>query len=302
MYRCRDLPVYHCFFECTGYLIHADTDRRLHHSINKTGFPPDFTELAHAIGRVAIFYACGVLASFAQSKIMVYVTQGTLRNLRNDMFIHMEGLPIRYFDTHPHGDIMSTYTNDIDTLRQMISQSIPQLFSCSITIIGTFISMIVLSPQLTLLIIVMIFVMLKTVRKIGAQSGKYFIEQQKDLGKLNGYIEEMMEGQKVVKVFCHEQESLEQFKQINNKLRESANNANKIANITMPINGNIGNISYVLCALVGGCACVKRLFRTYNRYTCSISFIKQEFHTACNTDKPAGKQHCNGYGRCRQGI
>lgn len=251
---------------------------------------PDFTELAHAIGRVAIFYACGVLASFAQSKIMVYVTQGTLRNLRNDMFIHMEGLPIRYFDTHPHGDIMSTYTNDIDTLRQMISQSIPQLFSCSITIIGTFISMIVLSPQLTLLIIVMIFVMLKTVRKIGAQSGKYFIEQQKDLGKLNGYIEEMMEGQKVVKVFCHEEESKKNFYILNDGLFNSAKNANTYANILMPVMANLGNINYVLTLGVGsilaitgiggltlgGLASFLQLTRSFNM---PITQVSQQFNS-----------------------
>ena len=213
---------------------------------------PDFEPLVQALLTLLSIYVAGILCTYLYNRILLNVALGTLRDTRDHLFEHMETLPIGYFDTHAHGDIMSCYTNDTDTLRQMISQSIPQLFSCSITIIGTFISMIVLSPLLTLLIIVMVFVMLKTVRKIGSQSGKYFIEQQKDLGKLNGYIEEMMEGQKVVKVFCHEQESLEQFKQINNKLRESANNANKIANITMPINENIGNISYVLCALVGG--------------------------------------------------
>ena len=164
----------------------------------------------------------------------------------------MESLPIRYFDTHAHGDIMSVYTNDIDTLRQLISQSIPQVLNSLITLVSTFVSMIVLDIPLTIVSVIMVAIMLFVTSKLSAASGRYFVEQQKDIGKVNAYIEEMMEGQKVVKVFCHEQESLEQFKQINNKLRESANNANRIANITMPINGNIGNISYVLCALVGG--------------------------------------------------
>ena len=172
-----------------------------------TSADPTFAPLLRALLVMAVIYYAGTAATYLYARLMINVTQGTLKQIRDEMFTHMEKLPIKYFDTHAHGDIMSCYTNDTDTLRQMISQSIPQLFSCSITIIGTFISMIVLSPQLTLLIIVMIFVMLKTVRKIGAQSGKYFIEQQKDLGKLNGYIEEMMEGQKVVKVFCHEEES-----------------------------------------------------------------------------------------------
>ena len=213
---------------------------------------PNFTPLAHAIARVAAFYALGVLATFGYNRLMVNVTQGTLRNLRNDLFSHMEKLPVKYFDTHAHGDIMSVYTNDIDTLRQLISQSIPQVLNSLITLVSTFVSMIVLDIPLTIVSVIMVAIMLFVTSKLSAASGRYFIEQQKDIGKVNAYIEEMMEGQKVVKVFCHEQESLEQFKQINNKLRESANNANKIANITMPINGNIGNISYVLCALVGG--------------------------------------------------
>ena len=213
---------------------------------------PNFTPLAHAIARVAAFYALGVLATFGYNRLMVNVTQGTLRNLRNDLFSHMEKLPVKYFDTHAHGDIMSVYTNDIDTLRQLISQSIPQVLNSLITLVSTFVSMIVLDIPLTIVSVIMVAIMLFVTSKLSAASGRYFVEQQKDIGKVNAYIEEMMEGQKVVKVFCHEQESLEQFKQINNKLRESANNANKIANITMPINGNIGNISYVLCALVGG--------------------------------------------------
>ena len=197
---------------------------------------PNFTPLAHAIARVAAFYALGVLATFGYNRLMVNVTQGTLRNLRNDLFSHMEKLPVKYFDTHAHGDIMSVYTNDIDTLRQLISQSIPQVLNSLITLVSTFVSMIVLDIPLTIVSVIMVAIMLFVTSKLSAASGRYFIEQQKDIGKVNAYIEEMMEGQKVVKVFCHEQESLEQFKQINNKLRESANNANKIANITMPIN------------------------------------------------------------------
>ena len=213
---------------------------------------PDFTELAHAIGRVAVFYACGVLASFAQSKIMVYVTQGTLRNLRNDMFIHMEGLPIRYFDTHPHGDIMSTYTNDIDTLRQMISQSIPQVLNSAVTIVSVLGAMIVLNIPLTIITLFMVGVMLYATKVVGGASAKYFIAQQRDIATVNGYIEEMMNGQKVVKVFTHEEESIADFNKLNDQLFESADNANKFGNILMPINAQLGNMSYVVCAIVGG--------------------------------------------------
>ena len=213
---------------------------------------PDFTELAHAIGRVAVFYAGGVLASFAQSKIMVYVTQGTLRNLRNDMFIHMEGLPIRYFDTHPHGDIMSTYTNDIDTLRQMISQSIPQVLNSAVTIISVLGAMIVLNIPLTIITLFMVGVMLYATKVVGGASAKYFIAQQRDIATVNGYIEEMMNGQKVVKVFTHEEESIADFNKLNDQLFESADNANKFGNILMPINAQLGNMSYVVCAIVGG--------------------------------------------------
>ena len=213
---------------------------------------PDYTELLHAIIRVACFYAVGVIAAYVNTRMMVYVTQGTMRSLRDEIFVHMESLPIKYFDTHAHGDIMSVYTNDIDTLRQLISQSIPQVINSCITLVSTFVSMIVLDIPLTIVSVVMVVIMLYVTSKLSALSGKYFVEQQKDIGKVNAYIEEMMEGQKVVKVFCHEDKSIEQFKEINNRLRESANNANKVANITMPVNGNIGNISYVLCAIVGG--------------------------------------------------
>lgn len=213
---------------------------------------PDFSGLLHAIMRVAIFYLIGALASYIYTRIMVNVSQGTLKNLRDDMFTHMEELPIRYFDTHYHGDIMSTYTNDIDTLRQMISQSMPQFLNSIITIVSVFVSMLLLNVPLTIVTLLMIGVTLFATKKIGALSAKYFIAQQKDIATVNGYIEEMMNGQKVVKVFTHEEESIENFNRLNDQLFHSADNANKFGNILMPINAQIGNISYVLCALVGG--------------------------------------------------
>ena len=202
--------------------------------------------------RVSIFYLIGALASYIYTRIMVNVSQGTLKNLRDDMFTHMEELPIRYFDTHYHGDIMSTYTNDIDTLRQMISQSMPQFLNSIITIVSVFVSMLLLNVPLTIVTLLMIGVTLFATKKIGALSAKYFIAQQKDIATVNGYIEEMMNGQKVVKVFTHEEESIENFNRLNDQLFHSADNANKFGNILMPVNAQIGNISYVLCALVGG--------------------------------------------------
>ena len=212
---------------------------------------PSFALLVRALLIMAGIYYIGTFATFLYARLMVNVTQGTLKRIRDDMFTHMERLPIKYFDTHAHGDIMSCYTNDTDTLRQMISQSIPQMLSSVITIVSTFISMIVLSIPLTLLIIVMVAVMVGAVRKIGSQSGKYFIRQQKDLGVLNGYIEEMMEGQKVVKVFCHEEETKKKFYELNDGLFDSAKNANIYANILMPVMANLGNINYVITLAVG---------------------------------------------------
>lgn len=213
---------------------------------------PDFSGLAHAIFRVAGFYLIGALAAYIYNRIMVNVSQGTLKRLRDEMFTHMEELPIRYFDTHSHGDIMSTYTNDIDTLRQMISQSMPQLLNSIITIVSVFVSMILLSLPLTFVTLCMVGITLLSTKKIGSLSSRYFISQQKDLGVVNGYIEEMMNGQKVVKVFTHEQESVDTFNKLNDQLFDSAYHANKFANILMPVNAQIGNISYVLCAIVGG--------------------------------------------------
>lgn len=213
---------------------------------------PNFTPLAHAIAKVAAFYALGVLATFGYNRLMVNVTQGTLRNLRNDLFSHMEKLPIKYFDTHAHGDIMSVYTNDIDTLRQMISQSMPQLLNSGITIVSVFISMLILSIPLTIVTMVMVGIMVFCSKKSAGQSGAYFAKQQKDLGTVNGYIEEMMNGQKVVNVFCHEEENMQNFKKLNDELYISADRANTFANFLGPINAQIGNISYVICAIVGG--------------------------------------------------
>lgn len=213
---------------------------------------PDFSGLAHAIFRVACFYFIGALSAYIYSRIMVNVTQGTLKNLRDDMFTHMEELPISYFDTHSHGDIMSTYTNDTDTLRQMISQSMPQFLNSIITIVSVFVSMLLLNLPLTLLTLLMVGVTLFATKKIGSLSARYFIAQQKDIAAVNGFIEEMMNGQKVVKVFTHEQESIADFNRINDQLFDSANNANKFGNILMPVNAQIGNISYVLCSIAGG--------------------------------------------------
>ncbi len=213
---------------------------------------PNFTPLAQAIGRVAIFYAVGVLSVYLYNRIMVYVTQGTLKDLRDDLFSHMEKLPVRYFDTHAHGDIMSVYTNDIDTLRQMISQSIPQFLNSGITIISVLLSMLVLNIPLTFVTLAMVGVMLFCTKKATSQSGNYFLQQQKNLGSVNGYIEEMMNGQKVVKVFCHEEESKAKFKELNDALYVSADRANTFSNILGPINAQLGNVSYVLCAIVGG--------------------------------------------------
>ena len=217
---------------------------------------PDFGPLTAALIRVGCIYAVGVLAAWLNARIMVNVTQGTLRNLRTQLFTHMESLPIKYFDQHPHGDIMSVYTNDVDTLRQMLSQSIPQLVSSAITIVSVFASMVMLSWQLTVVTMCMVALMLFCSKKITSMSGKYFIAQQRDLGKVNGYIEEMMEGQKVVKVFTHEQKTLAGFRELNDKLKDSAKQANAYANIIMPVTAQLGNISYAVCALAGAAMAV----------------------------------------------
>lgn len=251
---------------------------------------PNFAPLAQAILKMAAIYLIGVLSTWIYKRIMVNVTQGTLRRLRDDMFVHMEALPIRYFDTHAHGDIMSIYTNDADTLRQMISESIPQLISSVITIVGVLGSMIYLSIPLTILDLALVALMIFLVKVIGGKSALYFVRQQKDLGTVNGYIEEMMEGQKVVKVFCHEEENIDRFNELNDALYESANNANKYANILMPVMVNIGNISYVLTAIVGAAIAIAGsgsltlgslvAFLQYNRsFNQPISQVSQQMNS-----------------------
>ena len=249
---------------------------------------PDYTPLLQAILEMAGYYAIGILATFVQSKLMIYVTQGTLKNLRIELFSKMEKLPIRYFDTHAHGDIMSVYTNDIDTLRQMISQSLPQLLNSAITIVSVLVSMIILSPALTGVTMGMVVVMLYTTGKVAGGSSRYFIEQQRQLGQLNGFIEEMMEGQKVVKVFNHEDENMESFDELNEKLYGSANRANAYVNLLGPLNMQIGNVSYVLCAVVGGILALKyhaltvgdlASFLTFNKsFNMPINQVSQQFN------------------------
>ncbi|OUN24356.1 ABC transporter ATP-binding protein [Pseudoflavonifractor sp. An85] len=212
---------------------------------------PDFSGLAGEIIKLAIIMVVGILASFGYNRIMVNVSQGTMRHLRNDLFSKMESLPIQYFDTHPHGDIMSVYTNDVDTLRQLLSQSIPQGINSIITMVATLITMIIICPSLTIISVLTALVMLWVTATFSKLSGKHYVEQQRDLGIVDGFIEEMLDGQKVVKVFCHEQAAMEDFREVNQALRESANKANRYANLLMPINNNIGWLSYALVAIVG---------------------------------------------------
>ncbi len=254
------------------------------------GLEPDYSGLLRAIARVACFYGIGIIAAYLNTRMMVYITQGTLKNLRDEMFLHMETLPIKYFDTHAHGDIMSMYTNDVDTLRQMISQSIPQLINSVITIVSVLVSMVLLNIPLTVLALFLIGIMLFVTKKMAGQSSKFFIRQQKNLGAVNGFIEEMMEGQKVVKVFCHEKESTERFARLNDELFDSAYNANKFTNILGPINAQIGNISYVIIAIVGGLMALNGVlgfslgalvsFLTYNRnLNMPINQVSQQFNS-----------------------
>ena len=212
----------------------------------------DFSGLAAAIARVAAFYCVGICAVFVQNRLMAKITQGTLKDLRDEMFTHMQTLPIKYFDTHAHGDIMSVYTNDIDTLRQLISQSLPQLVNTIITVVSVFLSMLYLSVPLSILTLLMVGVMMLATKYLTGNSGKFFLKQQQELGKVNGYIEEMMNGQKVVKVFCHEDAAIKEFNELNDELFHSADKANSYSLAAMPVNGQLGNLSYVLCAVVGG--------------------------------------------------
>lgn len=255
----------------------------------KTG-SPDYGSLLAAMGRVAIFYGIGVISTFAYSKIMIYVSQGTIKNLRVELFSHMQDLPIRYFDSHAHGDIMSIYTNDIDTLRQLISQSLPQILNSAITVVSVFVSMVILNIPLTILTIVMVIVTTVVTKKFAGFSSRYFLAQQRDLGKVNGFIEEMLNGQKVVKVFTHEQENIEAFDKINDELFESAYNANMYSNMLGPVNAQIGNLSYVLCALAGGVMALSGFggltlgklasFLTFNKsFNMPISQVSQQFNS-----------------------
>lgn len=255
----------------------------------KTG-NPDYGPLLAAMGRVAVFYGIGVISTFAYSKIMIYVSQGTIKNLRVELFSHMQDLPIRYFDSHVHGDIMSIYTNDIDTLRQLISQSLPQILNSAITVVSVFVSMVILNIPLTVLTIVMVIVTTVVTKKFAGFSSRYFLAQQRDLGKVNGFIEEMLNGQKVVKVFTHEQENIEAFDKINDELFESAYNANMYSNMLGPVNAQIGNLSYVLCALAGGVMALSGFggltlgklasFLTFNKsFNMPISQVSQQFNS-----------------------
>ena len=255
----------------------------------KTG-SPDYGPLLAAMGRVTVFYGIGVISTFAYSKIMIYVSQGTIKNLRVELFSHMQDLPIRYFDSHAHGDIMSIYTNDIDTLRQLISQSLPQILNSAITVVSVFVSMVILNIPLTVLTIVMVIVTTVVTKKFAGFSSRYFLAQQRDLGKVNGFIEEMLNGQKVVKVFTHEQENIEAFDKINDALFESAYNANMYSNMLGPVNAQIGNLSYVLCALAGGVMALSGFggltlgklasFLTFNKsFNMPISQVSQQFNS-----------------------
>ena len=255
----------------------------------KTG-SPDYGPLLAAMGRVAVFYGIGVISTFAYSKIMIYVSQGTIKNLRVELFSHMQDLPIRYFDSHAHGDVMSIYTNDIDTLRQLISQSLPQILNSAITVVSVFVSMVILNIPLTVLTIVMVIVTTVVTKKFAGFSSRYFLAQQRDLGKVNGFIEEMLNGQKVVKVFTHEQENIEAFDKINDELFESAYNANMYSNMLGPVNAQIGNLSYVLCALAGGVMALSGFggltlgklasFLTFNKsFNMPISQVSQQFNS-----------------------
>lgn len=255
----------------------------------KTG-NPDYGPLLAAMGRVTVFYGIGVISTFAYSKIMIYVSQGTIKNLRVELFSHMQDLPIRYFDSHAHGDIMSIYTNDIDTLRQLISQSLPQILNSVITVVSVFVSMVILNIPLTVLTIVMVIVTTVVTKKFAGFSSRYFLSQQRDLGKVNGFIEEMLNGQKVVKVFTHEQENIEAFDKINDELFESAYNANMYSNMLGPVNAQIGNLSYVLCALAGSVMALSGFggltlgklasFLTFNKsFNMPISQVSQQFNS-----------------------
>ncbi len=251
---------------------------------------PDYGPLLHAMGRVAIFYGIGILAGYTQQRLMVQVNQGTLKRMREDLFDHMETLPIKYFDTHARGDIMSIYTNDIDTLRQMISQSVPQLFNSAITIVSVLSMMLVLSIPLTILTLCMVALMLFVTAQVSKHSGRNFVAQQRNLGKMNGYIEETVNGEKVVKVFCHEEQAIKDFDELNEQLYQSAFKANSFANIIGPVNQQMGNANYVIVALVGSILALNNFagftvgalasFLTLNRsFSMPINQVSMQFNS-----------------------
>ena len=284
-------------FVCIGISIFANTQGTLfmrtliddYIEPLKEAPTPDYVPLAHAIARVALFYLLGIAAQFAQARIMVYVTQGTMKRMRGELFTHMQRLPIKYFDTHAHGDIMSVYTNDIDTMRQMISQSIPQLVNSVVTIITIITMMILLSVRLTLVSLLMVLVMIAASAFISKRSAQGFVAQQKGLGALNGFIEETMTGQKVVKVFCHEEEAIRQFDRLNEELYQSAFRASAFGNMIGPVSMQLGNVSYVVCALVGGLLAINASagftvgalasFLTFNRnFNMPINQVTMQFN------------------------
>ncbi len=261
---------------------------------------PDFAPLVKALMILVTIYVIGILCAYAYNRIMVNITQGVMKKLRNDLFVHMESLPIKYFDSHAHGDIMSVYTNDVDTLRQLMSQSMPQLVNSAVTIVTTFISMVFLDIPLTVISVVLVVIMVLCLSKLSQKSAQYFVKQQKNLGNVNGYIEEMMAGQKVIKVFCHEEKSLEEFKKCNQELRESAYRANLIANMMMPVNMSLGNVSYVLCAIVGSILALKGTwgltlgtlvsFLTLNKnFTQPVTQISQQMNSVIMAMAGAGR-------------
>ena len=259
---------------------------------------PEYASLAQALFKLGLVLFFGVVCSFTYNRLMINVSQGTLLRLRKSLFEHMEKLPISYFDSRTHGDVMSTYTNDVDTLRQMIGSSLPQVFNSIISLVVTFASMVVLSIPLTLVSIIMAVVMMFTTTKLGKRSRAFFKTQQLKLAEVNGFIEEMMTGQKVVKVFCHEAKAIERFEKINEDLRSSNYNANKIANIVMPVNGNLGNLGYVLIAVVGATVALSSspslltshlslgtivAFLTLNKsFTQPISHLSQQINSVLN--------------------
>ena len=250
---------------------------------------PVFTELLKVIVIMAIVYLIGVVSTFLYSRLMVTISQGILKEIRDEMFAHMQKLPIKYFDTHTHGDIMSHYTNDTDTLRQMLAQSIPQIFSSIITIVLVFCAMVYTSIYLTIFIVIFVILMMKVVKKVGGNSAKYFVKQQQSIGAINGYIEEMINGQKVVKVFCHEEKAKQGFDNLNEELCENSTEANKFANILMPIMNNLGNLQYVLLAIFGGILAINNIggltlggiaafLQLSKSFTMPISQVSQQFN------------------------